>query len=48
MAVFFSPGKYTIPSAKVDTDMKLTDTFLRGIKTTGKAEKHTDGDGLYL
>ena len=28
--------------------MKLSDTFLRGIKMTGKAKKHTDGDGLYL
>lgn len=28
--------------------MKLTDTFLRGIKTTGKAQKHPDGGGLYL
>jgi len=28
--------------------MKLTDTFLRGIKATGKAQKHPDGEGLYL
>lgn len=28
--------------------MKLTDTFLRGLKTPDKAEKHTDGGGLYL
>jgi len=28
--------------------MKLTDTFLRGIKTSGKAQKHPDGAGLYL
>ena len=28
--------------------MKLTDTFLRGIKATGKAQKHPDGGGLYL
>jgi hypothetical protein len=28
--------------------MKLTDAFLRSIKATGKAQKHTDGGGLYL
>lgn len=28
--------------------MKLTDTFLRGIKATGKAKKYPDGEGLYL
>ena len=28
--------------------MKLTDTFLRGIKATGKVQKHPDGGGLYL
>ena len=28
--------------------MKLTDTFLRGLKTTGKVQKHSDGGGLYL
>ena len=28
--------------------MKLTDTFLRGLKAPDKAEKHTDGGGLYL
>lgn len=28
--------------------MKLTDTFLRGIKATGKAQKHPDGGGLYM
>ena len=28
--------------------MKLTDTFLRGIKTTGKVQKYSDGGGLYL
>ena len=28
--------------------MKLADTFLRGIKATGKAQKHPDGEGLYL
>ncbi len=28
--------------------MKLTDAFLRNIKTTGKAQKHPDGGGLYL
>ena len=28
--------------------MKLTDTFLRGIKATGKSQKHPDGGGLYL
>jgi len=28
--------------------MKLTDTFLRGIKTSGKVQKHSDGGGLYL
>ena len=28
--------------------MKLTDTFLRGLKATGKVQKHSDGGGLYL
>ena len=28
--------------------MKLTDTFLRGVKATGKDQKHSDGGGLYL
>jgi integrase len=28
--------------------MKLTDTFLRGLKTSGKVQKHSDGGGLYL
>ncbi len=28
--------------------MKLTDTFLRAVKATGKAQKHPDGGGLYL
>ena len=28
--------------------MKLTDTFLRGVKATGKSQKHPDGEGLYL
>ncbi|MDR2161689.1 MAG: Arm DNA-binding domain-containing protein, partial [Desulfovibrio sp.] len=28
--------------------MKLTDTFLRSVKTTGKVQKHSDGGGLYL
>ncbi|MCL2123852.1 MAG: integrase arm-type DNA-binding domain-containing protein [Desulfovibrionaceae bacterium] len=28
--------------------MKLTDTFLRNLKTTGKVQKHSDGGGLYL
>jgi hypothetical protein len=28
--------------------MKLTDTFLRSLKTTGKVQKHSDGGGLYL
>ena len=28
--------------------MKISDTFLRGIKATGKAQKHPDGGGLYL
>jgi len=28
--------------------MKLTDLVLRGIKKTGKAQKHSDGGGLYL
>jgi hypothetical protein len=35
-----------VPTAS--TDMKLTDTFLRGIKATGKVQKHADGGGLYL
>ena len=28
--------------------MKLTDTFLRGLKATDKVQKHSDGGGLYL
>ncbi|MDR1242696.1 MAG: integrase arm-type DNA-binding domain-containing protein, partial [Deltaproteobacteria bacterium] len=28
--------------------MKLTDTFLRGLKANGKIQKHSDGNGLYL
>ena len=28
--------------------MKLTDTFLRGLKATGKIQKYSDGGGLYL
>ena len=28
--------------------MKLTDTFLRGLKATGKVRKHSDGGGLYI
>jgi integrase len=28
--------------------MKLTDTFLRGLKPTGKVQKHSDGGGLYI
>lgn len=28
--------------------MKLTDTFLRGLKPTGTVQKHADGGGLYL
>ena len=28
--------------------MKLTDTFLRGLKATGKAQKYSDGGGLHL
>ncbi len=28
--------------------MKLSDTFLRGLKTNGKVQKHSDGGGLYL
>ncbi len=28
--------------------MALNDTFLRGLKTPIKAEKHTDGEGMYL
>jgi len=27
---------------------KLTDTFLRGVKATGKVQKHSDGGGLYM
>jgi len=27
---------------------KLTDTFLRGLKATGKIQKHSDGGGLYI
>jgi len=27
---------------------KLTDTFLRNLKTTGKVQKHSDGGGLYI
>ena len=28
--------------------MSLTDVFLRGVKATGKVQKHADGGGLYL
>ena len=28
--------------------MKLTDTFIRNLKPTGKVQKHSDGGGLYL
>ena len=28
--------------------MKLTDSFLRSLKATGKAQKHSDGGSLYL
>lgn len=28
--------------------MKLTDTFLRSLKPTGKVQKHSDGGGLYI
>jgi integrase len=28
--------------------MKLTDTFLRALKATGKVQKHSDGGGLYM
>jgi integrase len=28
--------------------MNLTDTFLRGLKATGKVQKYSDGGGLYL
>ena len=28
--------------------MKLTDTFLRNMKPTGKVQKHSDGAGLYI
>jgi hypothetical protein len=28
--------------------MRLTDTFLRNLKNTSKAQKHSDGGGLYL
>ena len=28
--------------------IKLTDTFLRGLKATGEVRKHSDGGGLYL
>ncbi len=27
---------------------KLTDTFLRGLKATGKVQKYADGGGLYI
>jgi hypothetical protein len=27
---------------------KLTDTFLRALKATGKVQKHSDGGGLYI
>jgi integrase len=30
------------------TNMKLTDTFVRNIKSDGKMQKHADGGGLYL
>ena len=28
--------------------MKLTDTFLRSLKATGKVQKKSDGGGLYI
>ena len=28
--------------------MKLSDTFLRGLKAAGKVQKHADGGGLYI
>jgi hypothetical protein len=34
--------------ARGRASMKLTDTFLRNLKTTGKVQKHSDGGGLYL
>ena len=31
-----------------DANMKLTDTFLRGVKPSGSVKKYSDGEGLYL
>ena len=31
-----------------DANMKLTDTFLRGVKPSGFVKKYSDGEGLYL
>jgi hypothetical protein len=31
-----------------DTNMKLTDAFLRGLKASDKEQKHADGGGLYI
>ena len=31
-----------------NTNMPLTDTNIRNAKTTGKPQKLTDGEGLYL
>ena len=52
---FFEAAGIVYPVAEVntsksrgDTSMKLTDTFLRGLKPTGKVQKHSDGGGLYL
>jgi hypothetical protein len=28
--------------------MKLTDTFLRGLRATGQVQKKSDGGGLYI
>jgi hypothetical protein len=46
-AWFFRACRYTRHS-EGDTYMKLTDTFLRSLKPTGKVQKHFDGGGLYL
>jgi hypothetical protein len=40
--------KNLIPSSNGMPTMKLSDTFLRNIKTTGKIQKYADGGGMYL
>ncbi len=48
MLVFSRQGDRQRPASQGNTSMKLTDTFLRGLKPTGKVQKYSDGGGLYL